>query len=125
MGLDTCTLIATRYDFPKSVEVLDITDKGITRLVLNRLNTIAGDNNIGVHHGTYEVNESIIGRIKEDDTIRDSDVGNVHVIHVISMFFSEFKTGISYEELSKQDPLEGKPMSKMIDGMKFFMMFEG
>lgn len=124
MGLDTCTLIATRYDFPRSVEVLDITDKGVTRLVLNRLNTIAGDNSIGVHRRTYEVNKSIIGKIKEDDAIRDSDVGNVHVIHVISMFFSEFKIGISYEELSKLDPLNGKP-TRMLDGMRFFMMFEG
>lgn len=124
MGLDTCTLIATRYDFPKSVEVLDITDKGVTRLILNRLNIIAGNNSIGSHRRTYKVNETIIEKVKKDDAIESSDVGNVHVIHVMSMFFSEFRRGISYEELRKLDPLNGKPV-RMLDGMKFFMMFEG
>lgn len=124
MGLDTCTLIATRYDFPKSVKVLDITDKGITRLILNRLNTIARNNGIGANYRTYKVDERIIKKVKEDDAIESSDVGNVHVIHVMSMFFSEFKRGISHEELRKLDPLEGKP-TRMVDGMKFFMMFDG
>ena len=130
MGLDTCTLIATRYDFPVRVEVLDITDKGVSRLILNRLNTIAYNNEKGstpplIHQRTYKIDETIIEKIKEDDAIGDSDLGNVHVVHVISGFFSDFKRGISYPELIKHNPLNGKPASKMIDGMKFFMMFEG